>query len=594
MTYKAPVDDILLALKGGAGLDRLLDDGVMGELDTETIEAILGEAGRFAEDVLAPLNKSGDRQGASLADGSVTTADGWKEAYAQFKEAGWTALPCSEDYGGQNLPSTIAMAVSELWNSSNLAFGVCPLLTNGATDSLEVGGSEAIKSRFLANMVSGEWTGTMNLTEPQAGSDLNAVKAKAVPQSNGTYRIFGTKIFISYGEHDLADNIIHLVLARLPDAPEGTRGISLFVVPKRLVKDDGTLGDRNDVVCTGIEHKLGIHASPTCVMTYGEKDGAVGYLVGEENKGLRIMFVMMNAARLAVGVQGVAVAERARQQAFTYAHERLQGQAPGSNNAMDPIIRHPDVQRMVMTMAALTQAARCICFATAGATDRMNRALDKAEKMAAADRVALLTPIAKAFSTDTACRVSSLGVQVHGGMGYVEETGAAQYYRDARILPIYEGTNGIQAIDLVTRKLPMKNGEVVRAYLADIQSALEEIFKNAAGEVKPLKAEIASATAILTKATKVMATLAQSNEPCALAVATPYLDLFGLTIGAFYLASCFAAAENGTAEKENAQALLDFYVGNVLTASAGLLATIKAGGDSVLSKPAARYLEASR
>jgi 3-(methylsulfanyl)propanoyl-CoA dehydrogenase len=587
MTYQAPVDDIMLALKGAGDVESMIEDGVCGDLDQETLAAILEEAGRFAAEVLAPLNKTGDQGGVKLSGGVVTTPEGWKTAYQQFTEAGWSALPCGADHGGQDLPTVVAMSVSEFWNAANLAFGVCPLLTNGAIDSLEVGGSKALKDLFLDKMVSGQWSGTMNLTEPQAGSDLNAIKSKAVPQDDGTYRIFGTKIFISYGEHDLAENIIHLVLARLPDAPEGTRGISLFAVPKVLLNDDGSLGDRNDVVCTGVEHKLGIHGSPTCVMTYGEDQGAVGYLVGEENRGLSIMFVMMNAARLAVGVQGVAQAERATQKAKAYAHDRLQGSDPAAkSSAMVAIVEHPDVKRMLLTMAALTQAARCICLATAAATDRMNRAAPEDDRQAAGQRVALLTPIAKAFSTDVGCRVASLGVQIHGGMGYVEETGAAQYYRDARILPIYEGTNGIQAMDLVLRKLPLVGGAVVAAYFAEIQAELLRLGGQSKGVTREAIGQLQAALQTVMDVTAALGDVGKDDQQMLLAVATPYLELFGLLIGGYYLARCASVAEAGSGEQQRAEALLYFYADNLLPEIDGLAGIVRRGGTSVLSENA--------
>ena len=445
MTYQAPVDDIMHALKTAAGLDGLIQSGVLEGVDEDTIRAIIAEAGKFGAEVLEPLDMVGDRTGSKLVEGKVVTPPGWKEAYAQYVAGGWNGLGAPAQWGGQELPQVVATAAAEIWDSANLAFGLCPLLTHGAIDALEAQGSEELKRTYLPKMVTGEWTGTMNLTEPHAGSDLGALKTRAERRPDGSYRIFGTKIFITYGDHEMTGNIVHLVLARLPDAPPATRGISLFLVPKYLVSPDGSLGMRNDVVCAGVEHKLGIHASPTCVMKYGEKDGAVGYLVGEENRGLNVMFIMMNAARLAVGVQGVALAERATQRAVAYARERKQGRSAVTKGTdMAPIIEHPDIRRNLLTMKALTQAARAICLVTARETDIARRAKDPAGRAAAANRVALLTPVAKAFSTDIGCEVASIGVQVHGGMGFIEETGAAQIYRDARILPIYEGTNGIR------------------------------------------------------------------------------------------------------------------------------------------------------
>lgn len=580
MPYEAPVNDILTALKGAAGLDALIADGILGDLDEDTITAILEEAGKFSAEVLEPLNAAGDRAGVKLKEGAVTTPEGYKQAYRQFAEAGWTALPCDEAFGGQGLPTTVAMAVSELWNSANLAFGVCPLLTNGAIDSLHTAGSDALKDLYLPKMVSGEWTGTMNLTEPQAGSDLNAVKAKAVPQDDGSYLISGTKIFISFGEHDMADNIIHMVLARLPDAPEGTKGISLFLVPKFLVNDDGSLGDRNDVLCTGVEHKLGIHGSPTCVMQFGDKGGAVGYLVGEENRGLATMFIMMNAARLAVGVQGVAIAERARQHALQYAHDRKQGRGLNSKNSgMDLIVVHPDVRRMVLEMSALTQAARCICLVVARETDLMHRAKTQEERESAGHRVALLTPVAKAFSTDIGCRVASLGIQIHGGMGFIEETGAAQYYRDARILPIYEGTNGIQAMDLLFRKLPLEGGAVMQSYLAEIAQTVADVQARNHADLGATGENLNTAAGVLGETTKWIAKNLTSDRAAALATATPYLELFGLTAGAHYL--CRSAINSDFSPR--AVALTRFYCESLLPKTQGLGTIIMSGAGSVTS-----------
>ena len=485
-------------------------------VDEDTIRAVIDEAGKFGAEVLDPLNVPGDRAGSKLVDGKVVTPPGWKEAYKQFADGGWGALAAPEEWGGQNLPQVVATAAGEIWNSANLAFGLCPLLTFGAIDAIEAQGSDELKKTYLPKMVTGEWTGTMNLTEPHAGSDLGALKTRAERQADGSYRIFGTKIFITYGDHEMTDNIIHLVLARLPDAPPGTRGISLFLVPKYLVNKDGSLGARNDVVCAGVEHKLGIHASPTSVMKYGEKDGAIGYLVGEENRGLNVMFIMMNAARLAVGTQGVSVAERATQRAMAYAQERKQGRAASSKGAdMAPIIEHADIRRSLMTMKALTQAARAICLVTARETDVSRRAKDPAQRAAAAHRVALLTPIAKAFSTDIGCEVASIGVQVHGGMGFIEETGAAQIYRDARILPIYEGTNGIQAIDLVARKLPLEGGKVVAGYIGELQKTVEEVRASNRPEFGRMGERLAEAVAALAEATRWMGASLQRNPDAA-------------------------------------------------------------------------------
>src|SRR5205085_4111756 len=467
MTYRAPVAEIAFTLKHGAGLSRTLAQG--GELAAGDVDAVLEEAGRFATDVLAPLNSVGDKFGTPFKDGAITMPPGWKAAYRDWSAAGWNAVSLPAAWGGQALPNALNAACIEMWNSASMAFGIGPVLTMGAAEALSNYGTDELKKTFLPKLISGEWMGTMQLTEPQAGSDVGALRTKAVRSGDGTYRITGQKIFITYGEHDLTDNIIHFVLARLPDAPAGNRGISLFLVPKFMVNQDGSLGARNDVRAHSIEHKLGIHASPTCTMVYGDNGGAIGFLIGEENRGLACMFTMMNLARLAVGLQGVAIAERATQQALDYARERKQGRAGGaSGSGSSPIIQHPDVKRMLLTMRAFTRAARAICYATAGAIDRGRHGNGDGAK-AANNRAALLTPVAKAFSTDIGIEVASLGVQVHGGMGFIEEAGAAQHYRDARIAAIYEGTNGIQAIDLVTRKLPLSGGTAVRAFLQELR-----------------------------------------------------------------------------------------------------------------------------
>jgi alkylation response protein AidB-like acyl-CoA dehydrogenase len=585
MTYQAPVDDIMHALKTAAGLDSLIASGVLEGVDEETIRAVIAEAGKFAAEILEPLDTLGDRTGSKLVDGKVVTPPGWKEAYAQYVAGGWNGLSAPIHWGGQGLPHVLATAAAEIYDAANLSFGLCPLLTHGAIDALEAQGSEELKRTYLPRMVTGEWTGTMNLTEPHAGSDLGALRTRAERRPDGTYRIFGTKIFITYGDHEMTENIIHLVLARLPDAPPGTRGISLFLVPKHLVNADGSLGARNDVVCAGVEHKLGIHASPTCVMKYGEKDGAVGYLVGEENRGLNVMFIMMNAARLAVGVQGVALAERATQRALRYARERKQGRTAATRgDDMAPIIEHPDIRRSLMTMKALTQAARAICLVTARETDIARRAKDPAARAAAANRVALLTPVAKAFSTDIGCEVASIGVQVHGGMGFIEETGAAQTYRDARILPIYEGTNGIQALDLVTRKLPLEGGKVVADYIGELQRTVEEVRASNRPEFGRMGERLGETVTALAEASRWMGSALQKSPEAAMAGATPYLRLFGLAAGGIYLArGALAAARNGGAGA-SAQpiALARFFAENLATAAPGLKDTVVGGADSTL------------
>ena len=589
MTYRAPVDDIMFALKTAAGLDGLIASGTVA-VDEDTVKAVIDEAGKFATAVLDPLNLSGDRAGSQLVDGRVETPPGWKDAYQAFAEGGWASLAADESIGGQGLPEIVSMATSEIWNSANLGFGLCPLLTQGAIDAIAAHGSDDLKRTYLPKMASGQWTGTMNLTEPHAGSDLGHLRTKAVPQPDGTYRITGTKIFITYGDHELTENIIHLVLARLPDAPPGTRGISLFVVPKVLVNADGALGERNDVVCAGLEHKLGIHASPTCVMKYGENgEGAVGYLVGEENRGLNVMFIMMNAARLAVGVQGVAIAERATQRAIAYAQERKQGRGPAAKaGEMSPIIEHADVRRNLMTMKALTQASRAICLVTAAELDKAHAAKDAASRKAALDRAALLTPVAKAFSTDIGVEVSSIGVQVHGGMGFIEETGAAQHYRDARILPIYEGTNGIQAIDLLTRKLPLEGGKVVEAYIGDLARTAEEVRASNRPDFGRMGERLTEAVAALADASRWMGQALQKNPEAALAGAQPYLRLFGLAAGGVYLARGAMAAIRDASPADQAAAvnprvvLARFFAENHAVAAGSLKDMIVTGSEATL------------
>ncbi|HEV2563981.1 MAG TPA: acyl-CoA dehydrogenase [Microvirga sp.] len=579
MTYRAPVLDIVFTMRHVAGLDRAVADGVYGDLSADLAETILEEAGRFANDVIAPLNREGDRHGSTFRDGAVTTAPGWKQAYKAWTEAGWNALPGPVEYGGQGLPTLLNSACVEMWNAASMAFGIGPVLTMGAIEALVQHASDDLKSRYLDKLVSGEWTATMNLTEPQAGSDLGALRSRAEPAGDGTYRITGQKIFITYGEHDLTDNIVHLVLARLPDAPAGTRGISLFLVPKFLPD-----GARNDVRCHSIEHKLGIHASPTCTMIFGDNGGALGWLVGEENRGLNCMFTMMNNARLAVGLQGVAIAERAYQQALSYANERRQGRAIGAAEGMSPIAVHPDVQRNLLTMKALTAAARAICYMTAAAIDRAHLEEDPMRRKKANERASLLTPVAKAFSTDIGMEVASIGVQVHGGMGFIEETGAAQHFRDARIAPIYEGTNGIQAIDLVTRKLPLSGGETVRAQIASMRATVARLLKEATPAFGATAPRLRDAIESLDRATSYLLKAVSSNaQGEALAGATPYLRLFALAQGGAALAEMALAAQaqvsagDGDPAHAGRIALCRFFAENIAVGAKGLEDTVLSG-----------------
>ncbi|MER9138019.1 acyl-CoA dehydrogenase [Mesorhizobium sp. M0047] len=578
--YRAPVEDIAFTLKHVAGMKSALEAGTFGDLGEDLVDAVLAEAGRFATEEVAPLYKIGDQQGALLKGAAVTTPPGWKELYRRWIDGGWNALSGPEAYGGQALPTMLGVAALEMWNSAAMAFGIGPTLTMGAVEALDKHASEDLKAKYLEKLVSGEWMGTMNLTEPQAGSDLAALRARAEPAGDGSYRIFGQKIFITYGEHDFTDNIIHLVLARLPDAPAGTRGISLFLVPKFLVGDDGSLGARNDVFCSGLEHKLGIHASPTCTMIYGDgfqgaKPGAIGWLIGEENKGLACMFTMMNNARLCVGMQGVAVAEAATQKAIAYANERRQGKAASYAGAgMAPIVHHPDVQRNLLTMKALTQIARAISYSCAYAID-LARVSDGDEAAHWRDRANLLTPLAKAFSTDVGVEVASLGVQVHGGMGFIEETGAAALYRDARIAPIYEGTNGIQAIDLVMRKLPLGGDDHVHGFIAELAAVAGAVrTSNLQGFGRTADA-LDAALADLTQATRFLQKLAADGRPDeALAGATPYLRLISLAAGGAYLAQ-------GALADQSRIALCRFFAENLIGEVGALKDRVVEGAESL-------------
>jgi alkylation response protein AidB-like acyl-CoA dehydrogenase len=583
MTYEAPIKDILLSLIHGAGLKAAVQAGHYGDFDGDITEAVLEEAGKFASDVLAPLNRVGDEHGIKLEAGKVTTAPGWPDAYKRWTDAGWNAVSGAESFGGQGLPLAINAACTEIWSASNAAFGLCPLLTLSAIEALDAHGSAELKQIYLSKLISGEWTGTMQLTEPQAGSDVGALRTRADKQADGTYRIKGTKIFITYGEHDMTDNIVHFVLARLPDAPAGTKGISLFLVPKFLVNADGSLGARNDIYPSGVEHKLGMHASPTCTMTMGDHGGAIGYLIGEENQGMRCMFTMMNQARLSVGLEGVGIADRAYQQALAYAQERRQGRAVGTGgNGSDAIIAHPDVKRMLIQMRAMTAAARTICYATAVALDVAVRAKDAEVRADAAARGALLTPIAKAFSTDIGNEVAYLGVQVHGGMGFIEETGAAQHCRDARITPIYEGTNGIQSIDLVTRKLAANSGASVWALLAELKEIVSQVERLNDPAFGTTGQKLRDALAALERASRWLLERVTSAPNDALAGATPYLRLFGATLGGCYLASeALAARAEQLGDPQRYVALARFFAENVAVQAPSLEKSVTDGAETV-------------
>jgi alkylation response protein AidB-like acyl-CoA dehydrogenase len=586
MTYAAPIQEMRFALDAIAGLPEIARLPGYEEATPDLVSAILAEAAKLAGEVIAPLNQPGDRQGSVFENGVVRTPDGFQNAYRQFVEGGWNALPFDPDFGGQGLPWALATAVQEMWQAANLSFGLCPLLTAGAVELLQAHGSDQQKTDYLAKMVSGEWTGTMNLTEPQAGSDVGALKTRAVPNGDH-YLITGQKIFITWGEHDCADNIVHMVLARLPDAPEGTKGISLFLVPKYVVNEDGTLSSHNDLRCVSIEHKLGINASPTAVMSYGDSGGAVGYLVGEENQGMACMFTMMNNARLAVGLQGVAIAERAYQQARAYAFERTQSKAIDAgpeNKESVKIIRHPDVRRMLATMKARTEAARALAYLAAAALDRAKREPDDAKRAAAQARLDLLIPLTKAWCTDIGCEVASIGVQVHGGMGFIEETGAAQYYRDARILPIYEGTNGIQALDLLGRKLLRDQGAAMQDFIAELRAGLPPADSASAG-LAGLRPSLAEAIDSLERTTAWLLKAGAKSLAKGAAAATPYQSLAASTLSAWLLArSAVEAAKGDDARFASAKLkTARFYADNLLGEVKSLAEAVIRGAESTLA-----------
>ncbi|MDA1099301.1 MAG: acyl-CoA dehydrogenase [Proteobacteria bacterium] len=582
--YQAPLKDIRFTLSQICDLEKLLTLPDFADCDGDTINAVLEEAGRLAAGVLAPLNRQGDVQGATLANGVVTTPDGFRDAYAAFRDGGWNGIQFDPLYGGMGLPLVIGNACAELWNSANMGFALCAMLTQGAIDAVSTHGSDELKETYLEKLVSGHWTGTMNLTEPQAGSDVGALRSRAEPAGDGTWRIKGQKIFITYGEHDFAENIIHLVLARTPGSPEGTRGISLFVVPKFLVNPDGSLGQRNDLRCINLEEKLGIHASPTAVMSFGDNEGAVGYLLGDENKGMRCMFTMMNAARLGVGVEGLAIAEAAYQHAVAYALERRQGKAIGATDSGPAaIVEHADVRRMLMTMKAQIDAMRALCYVNGQALDLSRHHGDEAQRAWFGQLAELLTPLSKAWCTDLGCEIASLGVQIHGGMGFIEETGAAQFYRDARIAPIYEGTNGIQALDLVMRKLGLQGGEVVRRYLGEMRS-LDAALAGGGETFAKTRANLGAALDSLEAATRWLAEAAVADPNAAAAGATPYLRMFGLTVGGYLIAKggLAAAAQAGEADADTPflatrVATACFYGEQLLPQAPALLPSITAG-----------------
>ena len=610
MSYIAPVKDIKFVIKELAGLNAINQLPGCEDATEETVDAILEENAKFCAEVLAPLNWSGDvERSVRQADGTVTTPKGFKEAFKQFGEGGWQGLHHPTDFGGQGLPKLVATTGIEMINSANLSFALCPLLSDGAIEAILLAGTEQQRATYLANMVSGKWTGTMNLTEPQAGSDLSQVRSRAVPQAGaeaGSFRISGQKIFITYGEHDMAENIVHLVLARTPTAPEGVKGISLFIVPKFLVNAGGTLGKRNDVFCASIEHKLGINASPTAVLVFGDGKGdvgtgtdgtagAVGYLIGEENRGLETMFIMMNAARFAVGVQGIAIAERAYQKAVAFAKDRVQGRAVEGSAAAVTIIHHPDVRRMLMTMRALTEAARATAYVAAAAADAAHYHPDKASRAGNQAFYEYMVPIVKGFSTEMSLEVASLGVQVHGGMGFIEETGAAQYYRDARILTIYEGTTAIQANDLVCRKTARDGGKTAKAIIAQMRHTEAELAKagnasNASGgDLAVIRNQLALAINAFEEVVNYVAASAKSDIRAVFAGSVPYLMLSGVVMGGWNMAraALVAQAKINSGDKDSFYAskitTARFYADHILTRAGGLRASIVGGAEGVLA-----------
>jgi 3-(methylthio)propanoyl-CoA dehydrogenase len=598
MTYKAPLKDMLFDIKHLANIDQIAQMPGFEDAGFDTAEAVLEECAKFSEGVLSPLNWEGDKNPSSWKDGVVTTTPGFKQAFRQYVEGGWQGLQHPSDFGGQGLPKTIGAACGEMLNSANMSFALCPMLTDGATEALLTAGSDELKAVYLEKLVSGQWTGTMNLTEPQAGSDLAAVRSRAEPQADGSYRVFGTKIFITYGEHDMAENIVHLVLARVTGAPEGVKGISLFVVPKFMVNKDLSLGARNDVHCVSIEHKLGIKASPTAVLQFGDgtaaKDvngtgpGAVGYIVGEENRGLEYMFIMMNAARYAVGVQGIAIAERAYQKAVSFAKDRVQSRpVDGSVKASAPIIHHPDVKRMLMTMRAYTEGCRAMAAVAAAAYDASHHHPDADVRKQNLAFYEFLVPLVKGYSTEMSQEVTSLGVQVHGGMGFIEETGAAQYFRDARILTIYEGTTAIQANDLVGRKTARDGGQTAKGIAGQIEATESELLKQGSADAVAVARRLKAARLAFVDVVGFVATNTKASPNSVFAGSVPYLMLAGNVIAGWQMARSLLTAQEQLAQDVDSafmQAKITtarFYADHLLTKAPGMRDSIVEGADSV-------------
>ncbi|OJA73135.1 acyl-CoA dehydrogenase [Burkholderia ubonensis] len=590
MSYIAPVKDMLFVLKELAGIDAVAQLPGFEDAGFDTAQAVLDESAKFCGEVLAPLNVDGDRDPSSWKDGVVSATPGFKDAFRQFVEGGWQGLQHPAEYDGQGLPKLIATPCIEMLNAANLSFALCPLLTDGAIEALLTAGTDEQKQRYVPKLISGEWTGTMNLTEPQAGSDLALVRSRAEPQGDGSYKVFGTKIFITWGEHDMAENIVHLVLARTPNAPEGVKGISLFIVPKFLVNDDGSLGARNDVHCVSIEHKLGIKASPTAVLQYGDHGGAIGYLVGEENRGLEYMFIMMNAARFGVGMQGIGVADRAYQKAAAFAKERVQSRpVDGSAKQSVSIIHHPDVRRMLGTMRALTEGARALAYVAAAHSDMAHRHPDEATRARHQAIYEYLVPVVKGWSTEMVNDVASLGVQVHGGMGFIEETGAAQYYRDARILAIYEGTTAIQANDLVGRKTVRDGGAVAKALLGEIGQTIDALAKLDGAAAASMKAQLEKGARSLSAVVDYVVANTKRDPNAVFAGSVPYLKLAGVVLCGWQMARALVVAQanraNDPAFYDAKIAIAQFYAEHILVQAGGFEASIVGakGGEGVLA-----------
>ena len=588
MSYIAPIKDMVFNMEHLAGLEQVAQIPAFEDMGVETAQAVLEECAKLNESVLVPLNWEGDKNPSSFKDGHVTTTPGFKEAYQQYCEGGWQSLQHPADFGGQGLPKTIGAACGEMLNSANMSFALCPMLTDGAIEALLTAGSDELKATYLEKLISGEWTGTMNLTEPQAGSDLAAVRTRAEPLPDGTYKVFGTKIFITYGEHDMAENIIHLVLARVQGAPEGVKGISLFVVPKFMVNKDGSLGARNDVHCVSIEHKMGIKASPTAVLQYGDHGGAIGYLVGEENRGLEYMFIMMNAARYAVGVQGISIAERAYQKAVTFSRDRVQSRpVDGSMKTSAPIIHHPDVRRMLMTMRAYTEGCRAMATVAAAAYDASHHHPDADTRKDNLAFYEFLVPLVKGFSTEMSLEVTSLGVQVHGGMGFIEETGAAQYYRDSKILTIYEGTTAIQANDLIGRKTGRDGGQTAKGIAAQIANTEAELLKSGSANAKAMAARLKAAREAFLNVVDFVVSGAKTSPNAVFAGSVPYLMLTGNLVAGWQMARALLVAEAELAKGNDAVFMQSkittarFYADHILTKVPGMRDSIVDGADSV-------------